>query len=268
MLGALLASSAGMTACTNNAAPSSPPPASSAAPPPGRDNMVSSNKQLEPPKDVNPADYDNLQAVIETERGNIIIKFYPHEAPITVANFVQLSRAHFYDGLTWHRVEKNPKPFVIQGGDPNGNGTGGPGYNIPAEFNDHKHVPGAVAMARGQDPNSAGSQFYICLGDAPFLDHQYTVFGQVVAGMDAVNKIQKGDHMLKITVEQKPAEGAAGSSGTTGASGTKAATGMSGTTSASGAAGSSGPAAGTGASGATGSSAATGASGSSGASKK
>jgi cyclophilin family peptidyl-prolyl cis-trans isomerase len=138
-------------------------------------------------------------AVIKLAKGGTIrIKFYPKDAPNTVKNFILLAKKGFYDGLTFHRVEPG---FVVQGGDPNGNGTGGPGYTIKAEFNDQKHVKGAVAMARSQDPDSAGSQFYICLEAAPFLDHHYTVFGQVVEGMDFVAQIQIGDKMKKVSIE-------------------------------------------------------------------
>lgn len=173
---------------------STPGPRASGAPP------VASRAagRTSPPPVGNVAEYDHLQAVIETERGNIFLRFYPHEAPQTVANFVTLARDGFYDNLSFHRLEPG---FVIQGGDPQGTGEGGPGYTLPAEFNKHKHVPGAVAMARTQDPNSAGSQFYICLGTAPHLDNQYTVFAYVEKGMENVQKLQKGDHMLKIRIE-------------------------------------------------------------------
>ncbi len=144
-----------------------------------------------------PATQAYHEAVIETNKGTIVFKFFPKAAPNTVKNFITLARKKFYDGLTWHRVEPG---FVIQGGDPNGNGTGGPGYTIKAEFNDHPHLKGTVAMARGQDPDSAGSQFYICLAPAPFLDHKYTVFGQVTEGMDVVEAIRVGDRMLHVTV--------------------------------------------------------------------
>lgn len=137
-------------------------------------------------------------AIIETEKGTIKFEMYPQDAPNTVANFVYLAKRGFYDGLTFHRVEPG---FVVQGGDPNGNGTGGPGYHIKAEFNSRKHLTGTVAMARSDDPNSAGSQFYICLAPQPALDGKYTVFGQVIEGMDVVQKIQVGDKMLKVTVE-------------------------------------------------------------------
>src|SRR4030095_8798460 len=107
-------------------------------------------------------------AVITMEKGGeIAIEFFPDDAPKTVENFVTLAKKGFYDGLTFHRVEPG---FVVQGGDPKGNGTGGPGYTIKAEFNKQKHDRGAVAMARSQSPDSAGSQFYITLGPANFLD--------------------------------------------------------------------------------------------------
>ncbi|NDD28320.1 MAG: peptidylprolyl isomerase [Proteobacteria bacterium] len=144
--------------------------------------------------------YAKQQVVIETERGNIVFELYPKEAPKTVASFVKLAQDGFYDGLTFHRVEPG---FVVQGGDPEGNGSGGPGFTLPAEFNAHKHLKGTVAMARTSDPNSAGSQFYICLEAVPQLDGQYTVFGQVTKGVENVAKIQKGDHMLKVRVESK-----------------------------------------------------------------
>jgi peptidyl-prolyl cis-trans isomerase B (cyclophilin B) len=141
-----------------------------------------------------------LQARIATKHGDIVFEFYPTHAPGTVAAFIKLARSGFYDGLTFHRVEPG---FVIQGGCPNGDGMGGPGYNLKAEFNDKPHVLGTVAMARAASPNSAGSQFYICLGDARFLDKQYTVFGQVTSGIEAVKAVRIGDKMDKITIEPK-----------------------------------------------------------------
>jgi peptidyl-prolyl cis-trans isomerase B (cyclophilin B) len=139
-------------------------------------------------------------AVIETEKGTIKFKFFEEDAPNTVANFIALTEKNFYDGLTFHRYEPG---FVIQGGCPKGDGTGGPGYNIKAEFNEKPHLEGTVAMARAQDPDSAGSQFYICLAPAPFLNGQYTVFGQVIEGMDVVHKIRAGDKMKKVFIEYK-----------------------------------------------------------------
>ena len=137
-------------------------------------------------------------AVIAMEKGGeITIELFPGEAPKTVANFVALAKKGFYDKLTFHRVEPG---FVVQGGDPKGNGTGGPGYTIKAEFNAHKHVRGTVAMARSTDPDSAGSQFYICLGPASFLDGKYTVFGLVTKGMDVVDGIRIGDRMKSVRI--------------------------------------------------------------------
>ncbi|MDD5582987.1 MAG: peptidylprolyl isomerase [Candidatus Marinimicrobia bacterium] len=133
------------------------------------------------------------RAVIETPYGCIVIRFFPDVAPIHCANFKRLVNAGFYNGTTFHRVIPG---FMIQGGDilsrdnnRYNDGTGGPGYTIPAEFNDIHHGPGIVSMARAQDPNSAGSQFFICHKDAGFLDKQYTVFGEVIEGMDVVDKI-------------------------------------------------------------------------------
>jgi peptidyl-prolyl cis-trans isomerase B (cyclophilin B) len=139
-----------------------------------------------------------LRAHISTKRGDIVFSFYQNDAPTTVASFVKLARAGFYDGLKFHRVEPG---FVIQGGCPRGDGTGDAGYKLKAEFNTRPHVEGTVAMARAQNPNSAGSQFYICLGDARFLDRQYTVFGQVTEGQDVVKQIRPGDVMDKVVIE-------------------------------------------------------------------
>ena len=138
-------------------------------------------------------------ATIKLATGGIVkLELYPDSATNTVANFEKLSNSGFYNGLTFHRVEPG---FVVQGGDPNGDGTGGPGYKIKAEFNDRKHVTGTLAMARASQPDSAGSQFYICLAPAPFLDRNYTVFGQVSEGMELVQKIRRGDKMETVTVE-------------------------------------------------------------------
>jgi cyclophilin family peptidyl-prolyl cis-trans isomerase/predicted GIY-YIG superfamily endonuclease len=141
---------------------------------------------------------ETVRARIHTKKGDIVFTFYPHEAKMHSAAFIKLARAGFYDGLKFHRVE--PK-FVIQGGCPQGTGTGGPGYFLDAEFNEHPHVKGTVAMARATSPNSAGSQFYICLDDARFLDRQYTVFGQTVEGQDVVDQIRVGDVMETVTIE-------------------------------------------------------------------
>jgi peptidyl-prolyl cis-trans isomerase B (cyclophilin B) len=136
--------------------------------------------------------------VITLENGNEIrVEFYPADAPKTVENFVTLAKKGFYNGLTFHRVVPD---FVVQGGDPSGNGTGGPGYTIKAEFNKQNHVRGTLAMARSQHPDSAGSQFYICYGPTPHLDGNYTVFGRVVSGMEHVDRIKQGDRMKTVSI--------------------------------------------------------------------
>ena len=138
---------------------------------------------------------DAPRAVIETKFGEIELEFLADKAPGHVENFLKLARDGKYDGTTFHRVIPG---FMIQGGDPSTadaslprerHGTGGPGYTIDAEFNDTPHVRGVVSMARSQDPNSAGSQFFICVGDSGFLDNQYTAFGRVVKGMEAADEV-------------------------------------------------------------------------------
>ena len=139
--------------------------------------------------------------VITLEKGGEIrLELFPEDAPKTVENFVTLANKGFYSGLNFHRVVPD---FVVQGGCPKGNGTGGPGYQIKAEFNKQKHVRGSVAMARSQDADSAGSQFYICYGTTPHLDGQYTVFGKVVSGMEHVDRIKQGDKMTSVTIAEE-----------------------------------------------------------------
>ena len=180
---------AGLAGTAAPALAQTPKPADPAAP------AKPDAKPAEPTKGKKPV---KQTAVITMEKGgDIVIEFYPADAPKTVENFVKLASKGFYNGVTFHRREEG---FVIQGGDPKGNGTGGPGYTIPAEFNKQKHVRGAVAMARTQDPNSAGSQFYICLAPANFLDGQYTVFGIVTKGMDVVDKVKVGDKMKTVKI--------------------------------------------------------------------
>jgi peptidyl-prolyl cis-trans isomerase B (cyclophilin B) len=136
----------------------------------------------------------NEVAVITTTEGTMVVEFWTDAAPNTIANFKKLANSGFYDGTAFHRVIKG---FMIQGGDPLTKdpskeaawGTGGPGYQIKAEFNDHPHVRGVISMARSQDPDSAGSQFFICHGDPSFLDHQYTTFGKLIKGDDVLEKI-------------------------------------------------------------------------------
>lgn len=143
------------------------------------------------------------RAVISTAHGEIVIDLYAKQAPKTVENFKKLAREGFYNGLTFHRVIPG---FVVQGGDPAGNGTGGPGYTLEAEIDPSlKHIDGAVATARlgdrvNPERRSSGSQFYICLGPQPHLDGGYTIFGQVIEGMEVVRKIQKGDRMDGVTI--------------------------------------------------------------------
>ena len=144
-----------------------------------------------------------------TTRGTILIKLYPKDAPISVANFEKLVRKGFYNGLTFHRItdlDPSTPSKIVQGGDPQGNGQGGPGYTIKGEFksngstNPLTHVAGAFAMARSQDPDSAGSQFYICVNPVHFLDPNYAVFGMVIKGLDVAGKLQVGDKMTKVTM--------------------------------------------------------------------
>ena len=125
---------------------------------------------------------------METSKGTIVFDLLWDKAPATCENFVKLAKDGYYDGLTFHRVIPG---FMIQGGCPYGSGTGGPGYTIDAEFNNTKHVPGVVSMARTSDPNSAGSQFFICVAPAPHLDGQYTAFGTTTEGVDVAVDISE-----------------------------------------------------------------------------
>lgn len=147
------------------------------------------------PEETKPMDSPQKEvAVLKTSAGEMVAEFWPEVAPKTVENFKKLAREGFFDGTAFHRIIKG---FMIQGGDPNTKdpskeasyGIGGPGYSIPAEFNDRPHVRGVLSMARSADPNSAGSQFFICLGTRSSLDHQYTTFGKVIKGLDVLDKI-------------------------------------------------------------------------------
>jgi peptidyl-prolyl cis-trans isomerase B (cyclophilin B) len=145
-------------------------------------------------KETTPMNSSNEVAVIKTSEGDMVVQFWTDAAPNTIENFKKLARQSFYDGTIFHRIVKG---FMIQGGDPNSKdpakensyGEGGPGYNIKAEFNDHSHDRGVISMARGPDPNSAGSQFFICLAPVHRLDHQYTTFGKLIKGQDVLEKI-------------------------------------------------------------------------------
>ena len=150
-------------------------------------------EEEEKPK-TTPTKSSNEVAVIKTSEGDMVVQFWTDAAPNTVENFKKLARQGFYDGTIFHRIVKG---FMIQGGDPNSKdpakensyGEGGPGYNLKAEFNDHSHDRGVISMARGPDPDSAGSQFFICLGPVHRLDHQYTTFGKLIKGQDVLEKI-------------------------------------------------------------------------------
>jgi len=141
-----------------------------------------------------PMNSSNEVAVIKTSEGDMVVQFWTDAAPKTIENFEKLARQGFYDGTIFHRIVKE---FMIQGGDPNSKdpakedsyGQGGPGYNIKAEFNDHSHDRGVISMARSSDPDSAGSQFFICLAPVHRLDHQYTTFGKLIKGQDVLEKI-------------------------------------------------------------------------------
>ncbi len=141
-----------------------------------------------------PMNSSNEVAVIKTNEGDMVVQFWTDAAPNTIENFKKLARQAFYDGTIFHRIVKE---FMIQGGDPNSKdpakensyGQGGPGYNIKAEFNDHSHDRGVISMARGPDPDSAGSQFFICLSPVHRLDHQYTTIGKLIKGQDVLEKI-------------------------------------------------------------------------------
>lgn len=136
------------------------------------------------------------KGIIEMDKGKIVIEFFDKDAPNTVANFEKLANSGFYNGLAFHRVIPG---FVAQGGCPNGNGAGGPGYTIDCEINPNKHERGSLSMAH-RGPNTGGSQFFIVYAPQPHLDGLHTVFGKVIEGMDLVDKINPGDKMNKVTV--------------------------------------------------------------------
>lgn len=141
-----------------------------------------------------------MQAEINTDKGRMVLDLYPEEAPGTVENFAKLAKSGFYNGLTFHRVIPN---FVVQGGCPRGDGTGGPGYTIKCETdgNPHKHARGSLSMAHaGRD--TGGSQFFICHAPQPHLDGVHTVFGRVVEGLDVLDQIRQGDHMTQVDITE------------------------------------------------------------------
>jgi len=137
-------------------------------------------------------------ALIKTARGDLVLELYPQDAPVTVNNFVTLARKGFYNGLTFHRVIPD---FMAQGGDPSGNGTGGPGYKFQDEFSSRTHQAGSLSMANS-GPNTNGSQFFICYTPQPHLNGKHTVFGQLTQGMDVLKKLVNGDKMNEVTITE------------------------------------------------------------------
>jgi peptidyl-prolyl cis-trans isomerase B (cyclophilin B) len=138
-------------------------------------------------------------ATIETEKGDLVLELFASDVPITVNNFVFLAREGFYDGTTFHRVEPD---FVAQGGDPTGTGTGTPGYRFDDEITDHTHVTGALSMANS-GANTNGCQFFITYAPQHHLDGQHSVFGQLIEGMDVLERLEQGDVIIRITIEEK-----------------------------------------------------------------
>ncbi|MFC1954803.1 peptidylprolyl isomerase [Chloroflexota bacterium] len=138
-------------------------------------------------------------ATIETKKGDLVLELFAKDVPITVNNFVFLTREGFYNGLTFHRVIPG---FMAQGGDPTGEGSGGPGYTFADEFSDHTHVIGALSMANA-GPNTNGSQFFIMYSAQHSLDNRHSVFGQLKKGMDVLRALENGDKIVRITIEEK-----------------------------------------------------------------
>jgi peptidyl-prolyl cis-trans isomerase B (cyclophilin B) len=138
-------------------------------------------------------------ALIKTAKGDLTLELYPQDAPVTVNSFVSLARKGFYNGLTFHRIIPG---FMAQGGDPTGTGSGGPGYTIPDEISQRKHVTGALSMAKTAQPNTGGSQFFICYAPQPHLDGIHTVFGQLTQGMDVLKQLVNGDKMTEVIITE------------------------------------------------------------------
>jgi peptidylprolyl isomerase len=143
---------------------------------------------------------DGGVCVLETERGMMIFRMFPEVAPRTVARISELADSGFFDGLVFHRVVAD---FVVQSGDPTGGGEGGSGQTIPAEFSQLHYICGSVGMARSDDVNSNDSQFFICITDQPHLDGKYTLFGQVIAGEEVLNRIRQGDKILRMRTKKE-----------------------------------------------------------------
>lgn len=164
------------------------------------DEPVAESQKWEFPGALSAEEIANKQIRISTAKGDVVFELFGDTAPKTVSNFVYLTKGGYYNGLTFHRREEG---FVIQGGDPNGNGSGGPGYAFEDELSDNRtYERGIVAMAN-RGPNTNGSQFFVMLGNVP-LQKDYTIFGRVVEGMEVVDQIQIGDVMTSVAVEAKP----------------------------------------------------------------
>ena len=141
-------------------------------------------------------------ATIETEKGDLVLELFASDVPMTVNNFVFLARDGFYDGLTFHRVVREPSPFVVQGGCPIGDGTGNPGYQFDDEITEHTHITGALSMANS-GPNTNGCQFFITYAPQHHLDGKHSVFGQLIGGMDVLERIEQGDVIIRVTIDEK-----------------------------------------------------------------
>jgi peptidyl-prolyl cis-trans isomerase B (cyclophilin B) len=158
-------------------------------------------------KEANPVQTSNEVAVMKTSEGEMVFEFWTDAAPGTIENFKKLAKSGFYDGTSFHRIVNG---FMVQGGDPltkdpakeGSYGTGDPGYKVKAEFNDHKHERGVLSMARSSDPNSAGSQFFICLAPVRHLDGQYTTFGKMIKGEDVLEKIARTPVVMSTSGEK------------------------------------------------------------------
>ncbi len=161
--------------------------------------LLTAHAGAEVPAGIEMEDAEHPLVKMTTDKGVLYLELFPEIAPMHVDNFLTLIKKGFYNNLSFHRVVRG---MLIQGGCPQGDGSGGPGYTIPAEFNFRQHKRGTLSMARASDPDSAGSQFYICLKRLSQLDNKYTVFGQVVKGLDIPDKIRKGDRMGTVEVLQ------------------------------------------------------------------
>jgi peptidyl-prolyl cis-trans isomerase B (cyclophilin B) len=141
-------------------------------------------------------------ATIETEEGDLVLELFATDVPMTVNNFVFLARDGFYDDLTFHRVVREPSPFVVQGGCPIGDGTGNPGYRFDDEITEHTHVTGALSMANSGE-NTNGCQFFITLAPQHHLDGKHSVFGQLIEGMDVLDRLEQGAVIIRITIDEE-----------------------------------------------------------------